>query len=105
MPFAYLRWTGGDPTRAIANLSKSAAGRFAYDLALIRCGPTIPYGPEQAVELSRFLRPGGMIVVLGEDPAAFQQTIAALAQAHPKFMAGAFQDGITGFLLAATLET
>jgi hypothetical protein len=102
-PFGFVRFTGGNPDKAVSSLCNSSAGRFAYDLALVRCGASSPYRPEQSVELGRYVRPGGMIVVYGEDSAAFQQHFGALAVANPAFSKCVFQDGQTGVLLAASL--
>jgi hypothetical protein len=103
-PMGYMRFTGGDPGEAVASLCAGVGGRFAYDLALLRCGPSSPYLPEHSVQLARFVRPGGMIVVFGENSGAFQEHFNALAVALPAFSKCIYQDGQTGVLLAATLH-
>lgn len=100
----YFRFIGGDPATGVERLSKSVAGRFAVDLALVQSGPTLPNAPRQAVELSRFLTPGGAIVVSGQDESSFQSVWLALKAECPHLTWIQYSDGVTGIALAAKLS-
>lgn len=102
--WGYVRFVGGDPATAIHRLSKSVAGRFAVDLAMVRCGPTLPAAPQQAVELAGYLTPGGAIVVCGVDEASFRQVWSSLLAQRPSLTYLRFADGRSGMVLAAVLS-
>jgi hypothetical protein len=101
--WGYLRFVGDDPTTAVERISRSAGGRFAVDLALVRCSPQLPAAQQQALELARYLTPGGAIVVAGADEASFRKVWSALNAQHPQLTYLRFSDGLSGIALAATL--
>jgi len=87
----------------VERISKSSAGRFAVDLALVRCSPQLPAAQQQALELARSLTPGGAIVVTGSDEASFRRVWSALNAQHPHLTYLRFSDGTSGIALAASL--
>jgi hypothetical protein len=102
--WGYIRFVGDDPATAVARIISSVPGRFALDLAFVRCGTKFPSAPRQAVELAARLTPGGAMVISAEDEQSFDSAWGALARERPGLTFLRFSDRRSGIVLAASLK-